>query len=727
MERLRAFAAMLLLALAAPLAAQPSAPAAKAQTTAPGGFTLEQALAYPFLSDLVASADGRHLAWLRTEGGRRNIWVADAPGYTPRAVTRFSADDGQELTQLAWAPDGRALVFVRGGDHDSNWPAAGNLQPNPAATAEEPKIAIWRAGLAPGAQAARITEGDAPVLSAKGELAFLRDGQVWTASLAPAAGKDDARRLFFDRGRARRLAWSPDGSRLAFVSSRDAHGFIGLWQGAGRPVTFLSPSTGSDGDPVWSPDGRRIAFTRRQPALDSFDGALVQKPDPWSILVADVADGTAREVWASGTALRASYPDVTGGANLRWAAGDRLVFLSAASNWQQLYTIPAAGGAATRLTGDGFMVEHVAMTPDGSAMVYSANTGDSAGDDDRRHVFRIPVSGGIGGSAAQAISRGNGIEWTPVGLADGTAFIAADPRGAPAVMLAATGAPRALPGQAPAGDFAGARFVVPTPVTFAAPDGQTIHGQLFTPPASSSAAGKTARPAVVFVHGGPPRQMLLGPSYMRYYANAYALNQYLAARGFVVLSVNFRLGIGYGWDFQHPDKGGPAGASEYQDVLAAARWLQGRPRVDPARIGIWGGSYGGLLTAQALARNSDVFKAGVDIHGVHDWSRVLIEELGGTPGSHGDADRSAVLATAWRASPVADIAGWRSPVLLIHGDDDRNVRVNQTVDLVNRLRGRGIAMEQLILPNETHDFLRHESWLRVDAATAEFLERQLKP
>jgi dipeptidyl aminopeptidase/acylaminoacyl peptidase len=359
----------------------------------------------------------------------------------------------------------------------------------------------------------------------------------------------------------------------------------------------------------------------------------------------------------------------------------------------------------------------VALSADRSALLYSANTGTTPGDDDRRHVFRVPVAGG----PVTALTSGEGLEWTPVGIAGGgAAVIAAGARTAAALAIADGGGLKPLPGQAVTG-FAGSDFVVPKPVTFTAPDGLVIHGQLF------DAGGAGKRPGVIFVHGGPPRQMLLGFSYMRYYSNAYAMNQYLASRGFVVLSVNFRLGIGYGHDFQHPDRGGPAGASEYQDVLAGARWLQARPQVDPGRIGIWGGSYGGLLTAQALARNSDVFKAGVDIHGVHDWSRVLIEEIGATPTSAGDTDRRAALDIAFKASPVADIAGWKSPVLLIHGDDDRNVRVNQTVDLAQRLAKQGVRFEELIIPNEIHDFLRHAGWMQVDAAAAGFLERELKP
>jgi dipeptidyl aminopeptidase/acylaminoacyl peptidase len=266
-------------------------------------------------------------------------------------------------------------------------------------------------------------------------------------------------------------------------------------------------------------------------------------------------------------------------------------------------------------------------------------------------------------------------------------------------------------------DFPSAIFVLPRTVAFRAPDGTMVHGTLFERPGLS---GKHA--AVVFVHGGPPRQMLLGWHYMGYYSNAYAVNQYLASRGFVVLSVNYRLGIGYGHDFHHPEHAGPAGAVEYQDVLAGGRYLAGLPDVDAARVGIWGGSYGGFLTAMALARNSNVFATGVDLHGVHDWTG----RMGDGPGrvERGDWDSARVV--AWRSSPVASIKTWKSPVLLIHGDDDRNVRFHQTVDLARRLDAAGVRYEELVLPDEIHGFLRHGSWLTADSATVTYLGRVLR-
>jgi dipeptidyl aminopeptidase/acylaminoacyl peptidase len=213
--------------------------------------------------------------------------------------------------------------------------------------------------------------------------------------------------------------------------------------------------------------------------------------------------------------------------------------------------------------------------------------------------------------------------------------------------------------------------------------------------------------------------MLLGWHYMYYYFNAYALNQYLASRGYLVLAVNYRSGIGYGLSFREAPRQGATGASEFNDVLGAGLWLRARPDVDPTRIGLWGGSYGGYLTALGLARASDLFAAGVDLHGVHDWNvgiRTFVPSYAPPP----DDER-----LAFESSPLAGVDGWRSPVLLIHGDDDRNVAFSQTVTLVEALRKRKVDVEQLIFPDEIHDFLTWKHWLEAYRAAADFFDRRL--
>jgi dipeptidyl aminopeptidase/acylaminoacyl peptidase len=159
---------------------------------------------------------------------------------------------------------------------------------------------------------------------------------------------------------------------------------------------------------------------------------------------------------------------------------------------------------------------------------------------------------------------------------------------------------------------------------------------------------------------------------------------------------------------------GASGGSEYNDVQGAGVYLRSRADVDPARIGAWGGSYGGYLTAMALARASDLYKVGVDFHGVHDWAREL-----NVPVTEPDYK------LAFASSPMAFLDTWRSPVLLIAGDDDRNVQFNQTVMLAAALRERRVETELLIFPDEVHDFLLHRNWKQAYEASARFIRKHL--
>jgi dipeptidyl aminopeptidase/acylaminoacyl peptidase len=685
----------------------------------PVGFSLDQVRAYPYPSELVAAPSGAAIAWVLNEGGVRNVWEAQAPDWTPTQLTHYTADDGQEITQLSFSPDAVTVVFVRGGDHDANWPAEGGLAPDPQSSPIEPKVQIW--AVAPTDSASRLlAEGDEPAIAPRGDrVAFVRGGQIW---VVPLDGSQPARQLVFSRGDNSGLVWSPDGERLAFVSDRGDHSFVAVFTSDSTPLRYLAPSTSRDFSPRWAPDGRRIAYVRLPGQGGTPRSLLTSHPYPWSIWVAEVATGQGREVWHSPNTLHGDYPETAGETNLSWGVGDRLVFLADLDGWPHLYSIPSAGGTPQLLTPGAFMVEFVATTPDHRFLVYSANAGADSNDIDRRHLFRVASDR----PGSFALTSGAGLEWTPVVTGDGRtiAFCGAEARRPPLVGLLPIdgGHPTWLGADRIPPTFPSNSLVVPRKVVFRSPDGMSVHGQLFERPGLT---GK--RPGIIFVHGGPPRQMLLGWHYFEYYSNAYAVNQYLASRGFVVLSVNYRLGIGYGHDFHHPSNAGPTGAAEYQDVLAGARFLGTQPEVDASRVGIWGGSYGGYLTALALARNSDVFAAGVDIHGVHDWVADL-QCCGYVPPEwryeRGDLDSARTV--AWNSSPVSAIGGWRSPVLLIQGDDDRNVRFSQTVDLVQRLTAAGVSYEELVIPDEIHGFLRHRSWLTVDSATVTFFEKTFR-
>jgi dipeptidyl aminopeptidase/acylaminoacyl peptidase len=524
---------------------------------------------------------------------------------------------------------------------------------------------------------------------------------------------------------------------LLFVSGRGDHSIIGFYTPGLSTIKWIAPSFSRDGSPQWSDDGSKVVFVRRWGGGGEPDSMLVSKPLPWSLYIADTSGGRPTRLWTSPNTLRGNYPETDGGANLHWAAGNKIVFLSYEDGWPHLYSIDAGGagdaggvgaaggmnaGAAAKpvlLTPGNFMCEHISLTADKRHVLFSANTGDDAFDIERRHIGMVSV----GVADMRVMTPGKGLEWMCVGTGDGKAlaFISATAQRPPlpAVLGLDGGSATVLATDKIPADFPQASLVTPRQVIFKAEDGTVIHGDLFESP-----GGAARRPAIVYVHGGPPRQMLLGWHYSDYYSNAYAANQYLASLGFVVLSVNYRLGIGYGYDFHQPPHAGYRGAAEYLDIKAAGLWLRRQLFVDSSRIGIYGGSYGGYLTAMALAHDSKIFKAGVDFHGVHDWTaqgslvRAFRDKYEKAP----DYDRA--LKTAWLSSPVSAIGNWESPVLIIQGDDDRNVSFNQSVDLVNRLEKKGVPYETIAIVDDTHHWMKFSNAVTVYAAAADYFVRQ---
>jgi dipeptidyl aminopeptidase/acylaminoacyl peptidase len=359
-------------------------------------------------------------------------------------------------------------------------------------------------------------------------------------------------------------------------------------------------------------------------------------------------------------------------------------------------------------------VENAALSENHEEILFSSNQDDI----DRRHVWRVPPSG----ERLAAVTTGSGIETAPVMASDNrTVLLLHSDAHMPMrpAFVAGKGELRDLAPETIPSDFPSQSLVAPQQVIFSAADGMQIHGQLFVP--ANVNDGKR-HPAIVFFHGGSRRQMLLGWHYMFYYSNAYGMNQFLASRGYVVLSVNYRSGIGYGLDFREALNYGAMGASEFNDVQGAGIYLRTRADVDPHHIGLWGGSYGGYLTALGLARSSEMFAAGVDIHGVHDWNTEIPNFAAGyKPNDRPDAAR-----LAWESSPLFSVSTWRSPVLLIQGDDDRNVPFAEMVDLGEALRKQGVSFEQLVFPDEIHDFLLHRTWLAAYHAASDFFDRHFK-
>jgi len=673
------------------------------QAKAEGTFSLEQILSPPYPWSLVSAQNADRIAWVFYSKGERNVWTAAAPDFKPVNLTGYARDEVFEIPDVYITKDGKTVVFVKGGRPNSEgWVTNSRSDPDGM------EQAIWAVRTDTG-QLWRVAAGRNPVLSPDGQwLLVVKEGLIYSAPLNPPTDPKDVPEpelLFKAAGQNGSPRWSPDSTRIAFVTRRNDHSFIGVFDTIKRKITWIAPSVDRDSNPAWSADGTKIVFQRRpglQYGAASFRGYWRRGPvTDVALWLADAETGTAKEIWR----FPKDEPRFYTFRNFEFTANDRILFTAERENWNHVYSMPLSGGEPVDLTPGEAFVEHLGLSSDGKTLFFSSNLADIHG----RHIWKVPTDGS--GRAAQ-LTKGATIGTYPVSLASGdnVAFLYATALHPTSIAtVPANGgkieviAPETLPAEYPMDEL-----VVPELVIVKAPDGLEIPCQLFLP---KDAKPGEKRPGVVYTHGGPIRQMLLGWHYMEFYSEAYGINQYFANKGYVVISINYRSGIGYGRSFRNAPNTGARGAAEYQDVLAGARYLQSRPEVDPDRIGKWGLSYGGLLTAMALARNSDIFKVGVDMAGVHDWSQ---------RGSLSEEQRK----LARESSPVADIKTWTSPVLFIHGDDDRNVAFQQTTDLVQKLRAKGdVHFELMIAPDEPHEFLLYKNRMEAYNRTFEFIDR----
>ena len=668
-------------------------------------FTLEQILSAPYPMHLVAAKNADRLAWVFYIEGERNVWTAAAPDFKPVNLTCFLKEEVFEIPDVQITDDGSTVVYVRGGD-----PNRRGWVTNPTSDAEGVEQAIW-AVEASGEEPWKVTLGNNPILSPDGKwILFVKEGKIYIVSLKEPGlpgDKPEPKQLLKAAGRNDNPCWSPDSKRVAFVSYREDHSFIGVFDLEKRKITWIAPCVDRDSSPVWSSDSKQIVFFRGPVAQFNEVSRLRDGPQI-AIWIADAETGKGRELWRPPAEEEPKFYSIR---NLQLTGNNRILFTAERDNWNHVYSLPLSGGEVVDLTpGEGF-VEHLGLSSDGKTLYFSSNIADIHG----RHIWKIPTAGG----KAVQLTKGTTIGTYPVPLSSGNkvAFLHATATYPTSIALLPEDggktkiiAPRELPRDFPLNDL-----VVPELVIVKAEDGLEIPCQLFLPKGAKPGDG---RPGVVYTHGGPGRQMLLGWHYMHFYSDAYGINQYFANKGFVMISVNYRRGRGYGRSFRRAENTGGKGAAEYQDVVAGARYLQKRPEIDPERIGLWGLSYGGLLTAMGLARNSDIFKAGVDLAGLHDWSHY---------GRSRTALPSEASKVAFQSSPVASVDKWKSPVLFIHGDDDRNVPFSQTTDLVQKLRAKGdVHIELMVCPDEPHVFLLYKHRMDAYNATFEFLERFLK-
>ena len=732
------------------------------------------------------SAYDGHVAWVETRRGVANVYGAlETTGGlgTAFSLTDYTVDDGNEIKLFGFfsaAKDKLLVHYDRRPSDDSNpthatTPPVGGLYAVPFAL--------------PGRAASKLITTAAIVESAFGRLLYKTSGEVAGAGggnlgaaayAAPslmmltlnAAGDGvvgTARRLFSTKhGSIGGMAWSPDGKTLAFSNDRGSHTFMGLYTYSesdppSGALSWLSPSYDSDSWPHWSADGSMLAFRRDRDmtGADGRDSRCVKHGycgtagPAYSLMVSKIAKGT--EVGSAVTLFTdhvTGYPNGAAGYGIRgiYWHGTKLLFGCETSGFVHVAQVDTAAPAAAPVDLTPQLCDNQAYSLfDGVLYVtHNCDIADSLGiaKVDVASKKRTSLVAGVNNTVSGMTHAGghlillrNGkMLYVSTTATASTTLMLYDPKTSTSTAVSP---PPPLP-------FSSSAFVTPQLVTYKSPDGVTVHAQLFKPARPKpSKGGATGGPAVIFTHGGCQRQMYAAFHYGGDYALLYAQNQYLVSLGYVVLSINYRGGPGYGVKFRAANRSGWEGATEYQDVLAGGVWLGKQASVDPKRIGIYGLSYGGLNTMQAMTRNSDVFAAGVANAPVFNWlseerfdgnSQSMELALQTPPGFRtlNIGPRTDLATDKWakisqanvelalESSPAGHLDKLSSPLLVIQGDSDANVDFAETVGIVGGLRARGFAdLETLVFPDERHGLVRFVNEVRAANATIEFFERRL--
>jgi dipeptidyl aminopeptidase/acylaminoacyl peptidase len=625
-------------------------------------FTVADILQAPISYGPEPSGDGRSIAYITREATARAIYFMRS-GTPSRRVVNYPDDDGRELSQLAVSQAGGAIAYVR----DSSPNSAGEIL-NPGSDVDTPHRLVYvvpsRAGVP-----RMLGDGLAPAFTPDDKtLVWVNGTTVMSVSLSydaegilTSAGTP-APLFTVASGTPSNLRFSADGSKLLYSRSNG----VEVFDMATHTTAAIAHTGASDATPVWSPDGTQIAFRR------------TVSGQPWAIWVADAATLTPRQVWQASTGLGSSYYSLDQnptfesqpGDQFLWSDDGTIAFVWEVDGWRHLYSVPVTGPPAppTLLTpGDG-EVETAEVTRDRKSIVYATNIGEIG----RRHLFSV----GFHGGAPQAITGGHPSQWAPAPLADGElAYVEGSYNDPPTVFVrdaagaTSEGGPD-LPERYPRDEL-----VEPQLVQFPSSiDHMTVAGQLFVPKHPTGCG-------VIFPHGGPSRQMLPGYHYYDTYTVLYEMNQYFASHGCVVLSVDYRGGIMYGNAWRTFPGRGNTSASEYQDIQGGAAFLLAQPGVDPAKVGIYGLSYGGYLTTLGVSRNSDIFHVAWD--------------MAGNAGT----------------AALANLASWTAPTLIEQGDDDRNVNFSSNVSVVRAIKAQKPSLELAtrVFPNEQHEmYMRFE-------------------
>ena len=394
-----------------------------------------------------------------------------------------------------------------------------------------------------------------------------------------------------------------------------------------------------------------------------------------------------------------------------WYDGGRRVwFVSEADGFAHLYTVDARGGDRRQLTKGRWEVVNVALSPD--KREFLLHTSESSPYE--QHVWRMPIAGG---TRTRITTRAGG--HVAVASPDGTmladVFSTSNRPPELFVLRKEPGAAMSQLTTSPTAAWLSFPWIDPAIITIPASDGVAVPARIYRP---SDMNAQPNGAAVVFVHGAGYLHNVT--RYWSYYKREYMFHHLLASKGYVVLDIDYRGSAGYGRDWRTAIYR-YMGGRDLQDEVDASRWLQKEMKIDPERIGIYGGSYGGFMTLMALFTQPKQFGAGAALRSVTDWAHYdhgYTGEILNTPQRDTLAYR--------RSSPIFFAEGLEDPLLIAHGMVDTNVHFQDDVRLAERLIELGKTNWELaVYPVEDHSFVRPSSWTDEYRRIYELFERTI--
>ncbi|MFO8060355.1 MAG: alpha/beta fold hydrolase, partial [Bacillota bacterium] len=654
------------------------------------------------------------------DGGRSDVWI-----YAVESGQNWQVSEAKRSAgSVCWHPSGNKMAYIQDG----------NLMTASFADGEWKSRAVMRTA----------PSKSSPSYSPDGrQLAFIREGAVWILDLDEgtqrsfvAPGDGTILPATFAAGHA--LNWSPSGEML-FFHFRDSDKGIHLGVSTAEEGALLFQTTWRRGPAMGATwlDDERLLYVRssdrntvREFCVLTFppDAADAQKKvagenrtsAPSTIEVDEEviyrqeARGTPGPLWVSGA----------------WAEPERgrILLISEDDGWAHLYLYDPDAGTMEQMTSGqcedfGHMGDEPCWSPRGRHVCYSSNRGSSG----ERQLWILDADEGSTHQLTELAGTNVQPKWCPDGSQ--IAFVHCDPHRSADVWIlpvdrtspeCAVDRPdarqitRTMPSS-----WTADKCIEPEEVSFEGADGWDIRGYLLAPSGSQQAA-ENSLPALVWVHGGPIRQMRYGFHPSHGYAFFYAVSQYLAHRGYTTLMVNFRGGIGYGREFRN-GLHRKMGVDDVMDVIAAGRYLKNLPYVDETRVGVWGISYGGYMTLAALTKHPDEFSMGVNIAGIWDfaqWNDWITERHGRQLGGFevffdGSPAESPELYRI--GSPCTYHESLQRPLINLHGTADANVDFAQMDRIVKDCVESGKEYEAHYYPDEVHLFQHRSTW--ADALT----------